>query len=52
MAELDPVGKTAHISEIEAAQLAKTGLVEVRPTGDGDWKLLPSGKVGAVYEIR
>jgi 5-methylcytosine-specific restriction enzyme subunit McrC len=48
MAELDPVGKTAHISEIEAAQLAKTGLVEVRPTGDGDWKLLPSGKVGAV----
>jgi 5-methylcytosine-specific restriction enzyme subunit McrC len=48
MAELDPVGKTSHISEAEATQLTKTGLVEVRPAGTGDWQLLPCGKVGAV----
>ena len=31
-----------------AAALARTGLVEVRPEAPGQWRLLPSGYVGAV----
>lgn len=46
--ELDREGVTVRISRVQAESLGFTGLVEVRPELDGFWRLVPSGKVGAV----
>lgn len=46
--ELDTCGELAELSTAEARALVGTDLVEARPEGDGVWRLLPRGKVGAV----
>lgn len=46
--ELDRDGVAVPIPRVQAETLSATGLVEVRPELDGQWRLLPSGKVGAV----
>jgi 5-methylcytosine-specific restriction enzyme subunit McrC len=46
--ELDRTGREVQMLEEQAATLAATGLVEVRPARHGRWLLLPAGKVGAV----
>jgi 5-methylcytosine-specific restriction enzyme subunit McrC len=46
--ELDRVGCVVELAQSNASALAATGLVEVRPEVGGHWRLLPSGKVGAV----
>ena len=46
--ELDREGKVVPISRAQAEGLADTGLLELRPELDGQWRLRPSGKVGAV----
>lgn len=46
--ELDRDGCVVRIPRIQAEALASTGLLEVRPELDGQWRLIPSGKVGAL----
>lgn len=46
--ELDRGGVTVRMTRVQVDELAATGLVDVRPDLDGRWRLLPSGKVGAV----
>lgn len=46
--ELDSVGATAALTTDEARALAASELVEVRPEGNGRWRMLPRGRVGAV----
>lgn len=46
--ELDTLGCTQRLDSDEAAALASTGLVEVRPEPGGLSRLLPRGRVGAV----
>ncbi|ETD31756.1 McrC family protein [Williamsia sp. D3] len=46
--ELDSTGRTVALDTSAAAALASTGLVEVRPAGNGLWILLPRKRVGAV----
>ena len=46
--ELDRDGSVVRIPRIQAEALASTGLLEVRPELDGQWRLIPSGKVGAL----
>lgn len=46
--ELDRVGSVVRIPRIQAEALATTGLLDVRPELDGQWRLIPSGKVGAL----
>lgn len=46
--ELDREGLVVGISRVQAEELARTGLLDVRPEVDGRWRLLPAGKVGAV----
>ncbi|WP_238695395.1 McrC family protein [Ornithinimicrobium flavum] len=45
--ELSREGVVRSLSHAEAAALAGTKLVEVRPEGGQSWKLLPAGNVGA-----
>lgn len=45
--ELDREGVVRSLSHVEAAALAGTKLVEVRPEGGQSWRLLPAGNVGA-----
>lgn len=45
--ELDRVGALRTLTHVEAAALASTKLVEVRPEGGQSWRLLPAGNVGA-----
>lgn len=45
--ELDREGVVRSLSHVEAAMLAGTKLVEVRPEGGQSWRLLPAGNVGA-----
>jgi len=46
--ELDREGVAVAISRTQAEGLTATGLLDVRPDLDGRWRLLPTGKVGAV----
>ncbi|MGB2718725.1 MAG: hypothetical protein WBG53_23380 [Rhodococcus sp. (in: high G+C Gram-positive bacteria)] len=48
LGELDHGGAVQYLSQPVATALADTGLVEVRPHGEGRWLLLPCGRVGAV----
>ncbi|MFY1623718.1 McrC family protein [Micromonospora sp. WMMD735] len=48
LAELDKAGALRQLDDDAASALSSTGLVEVRPEGGGWWRLLPTGKVGAV----
>ncbi|QDY07937.1 restriction endonuclease [Micromonospora sp. HM134] len=48
VAELDKAGALRQLDDDAASTLSSTGLVEVRPEGGGWWRLLPTGKVGAV----
>ncbi len=46
--ELDRVGAVRRLDDDQAAALANTKLVEVRPEGSGAWRMVPAGRVGAV----
>lgn len=46
--ELDREGVAVQMARAQAEALSATGLVEVRPDFDDRWRLIPSGKVGAV----
>lgn len=46
--ELDRAGRVIRIPADVAAALNGTGLVEARPELRGQWRLVPTGKVGAV----
>ena len=46
--ELDAVGIVVPLRRDHVEVLAATELVEVRPEGEGRWRLLPRGRVGAV----
>lgn len=46
--ELSKVGELVELSSEEARALTATELVETRIEGDGRWRLLPRGRVGAV----
>jgi 5-methylcytosine-specific restriction enzyme subunit McrC len=46
--ELDREGVTVRMSRVHVDELGATGLVDVRPDLEGRWRLLPTGKVGAV----
>lgn len=46
--ELDRDGSVVRIPRTQAEALASTGLLDVRPELDGQWRLIPSGKVGAL----
>jgi 5-methylcytosine-specific restriction enzyme subunit McrC len=46
--ELDQTGQVHRLDDDQAALLSATRLVEVRPIGGGQWRLLPCGRVGAV----
>ena len=46
--ELDAVGVVVALMRDHVEVLAATELVEVRPDGEGRWRLLPRGRVGAV----
>lgn len=46
--ELDSVGEVVSLTTSQAESLIATELVEARPEGDGQWRLLPRGRVGAV----
>lgn len=48
LAELDSAGVRCELSGRQAAALDTTGLVSVRPDGDGWWRLIPNGRAGAV----
>src|SRR5690606_3459383 len=45
--ELNREGVVRSLSHVEAAMLAGTKLVEVRPEGGQSWRILPAGNVGA-----
>lgn len=46
--ELDNEGCRHQLEDTHANILSATGLVIVRPDGDGWWRVVPNGKVGAV----
>lgn len=46
--ELDEVGVELALSTAQAAALRSTLLLDVRPAGEGRFRLLPNGRVGAV----
>lgn len=46
--ELDSTGLVVSLTTEEAKALVATELVEVRTEGDGWWRLLPRGRIGAV----
>jgi 5-methylcytosine-specific restriction enzyme subunit McrC len=46
--ELDRTGVIRSLDSNQAAALAATALVELRPDGGGRWRLLPNGRVGAL----
>src|SRR5579859_3153491 len=48
LAELDMTGTRRPLDDDHASALSTTGLVELRPEGSGWWRILPTGKVGAV----
>jgi 5-methylcytosine-specific restriction enzyme subunit McrC len=48
LAELDRTGAVRQLDDDHASALATTRLVEVRPEGGGQWRLLPVGRVGVV----
>lgn len=48
LAELDKAGSVQRLGDDHVSALSTTGLVEVRPEGGGWWRILPTGKVGAV----
>jgi 5-methylcytosine-specific restriction enzyme subunit McrC len=48
LAELDKTGALRRLDDDHASALNTTGLVDLRPEGGGWWRILPSGKVGAV----
>jgi 5-methylcytosine-specific restriction enzyme subunit McrC len=46
--ELESVGEVVSLTTAQAKALVDTELVEARPEGEGIWRLLPRGRVGAV----
>ncbi len=48
LAEDDRRDVRVELDGLRAAALESTGLVHVRPTGNGVWNLLPRGRVGAI----
>ncbi len=48
LAELDKHGARRQLDDAYASALSTTGLVDLRPEGDGWWRIIPTGKVGAV----
>jgi 5-methylcytosine-specific restriction enzyme subunit McrC len=48
LAELDKTGAVRRLDDDHVSALSTTGLVDLRPEGGGWWRILPSGKVGAV----
>lgn len=49
LAEDDKRDVRLDLDGAHAAALESTGLVQVQPVGDGAWRLLPRGRVGAVH---
>lgn len=47
LGELEKDHRPEALSDVQAAGLARTGLVLVQPRGNGEWQLTPTGLVGA-----
>lgn len=48
LSELSKTGELRQLDDEVASALSATGLVDLHPEGRGWWRILPSGKVGAV----